>query len=139
MRMEPTNNGTSVKSREGFWMGLPKWRQWFYRECGENRALCSGGLCRPLVASVPLPLFTSDKWEASLVGGNRGVQKCDSIDPLSLVIKCLGGRGDLIVLIINKRPPPSGGQVNTHIHMTSDVFGLTNTKHLRRNAVLHGK
>jgi hypothetical protein len=23
------------------------------------------------------------------------------------------------------------------IHMTSDVFGLSNTKHLRRNAVLH--
>jgi len=28
-----------------------------------------------------------------LEGGNRGVQKCDSVDSLSLVIKCLGGGG----------------------------------------------
>jgi hypothetical protein len=52
-----------------------------------------GGLCHPLVAAVPPPLFTSDKREASLGGGNCGVQKCDSVDPLSLVIKCLGGGG----------------------------------------------
>jgi hypothetical protein len=90
MRMEPTNNGTLVKLREGFRMGPPKRRQRFYRECRENNwALRRGWLCRPLAAAVPLPLFTSDKREASLMGGNRGVQKCDSVDPLSLVIKCL--------------------------------------------------
>ncbi len=30
-------------------------------------------------------------------------------------------------------------QNSKEIHMTSDVFGLSNTKHLRRNAVLHGE
>jgi hypothetical protein len=121
MQMEPTNNGTSVGSREGFWMGPPKRQQRFYRECKENIwAPCRGRLHRPLAAAVPLPLFTSDKREASLDGGNCGIQKCDSVDPLSLVIKCLGGRGyksgDLVVPIINKQPSPSGGQVNTHTH-----------------------
>jgi hypothetical protein len=85
--MEPTNKGTFVGSREGFRTGPPTWQQQFYRECGENTwALCRGRLCRPLAAAVPPPLFTSDKREASLVGGNRGIQKCDSVDPLSLVI-----------------------------------------------------
>jgi hypothetical protein len=28
-------------------------------------------------------------------------------------------------------------QSSKEIHMTSDVFGLSNTKHLCRNAVLH--
>ncbi len=28
---------------------------------------------------------------------------------------------------------------SNEIHMTSDVFGLSNTKHLRRNAALHGE
>jgi hypothetical protein len=28
-------------------------------------------------------------------------------------------------------------QSSEEIHMTSEVFGLSNTKHLRRNAVLH--
>jgi hypothetical protein len=94
MRTEPTNNDTSVGSREGFWTGPPKWRQQFYRECGENTwAPCRGRLHRPLAAAVSPPLFTSDKREASLVGGNCGIQKCDSVDPLSLVIKCLGGGG----------------------------------------------
>jgi hypothetical protein len=119
MQMEPTNNGTSVGSRDGFWTGSPKWWQWFYRECRENTwALRRGWLCRPLAGAVPPPLFTSDKRDASLVGGNCGIQKCDSVDLLSLVIKCLGGGvyklGDLVVLIINKQPAPSGGQVNTH-------------------------
>ncbi len=98
MQMEPTNNGTLVGSREGFWTGPPKRWQWLYRECGENTwALCRGHLCRPLAAAVPPPLFTSDKREASPVGGNRGIHKCDSIDPLSLVIKCLGGGGGVWV------------------------------------------
>jgi hypothetical protein len=119
MQTEPTNNGTSVGLREGFWTGPPKRQRWFYRECGENTwAPCRGRLCRPLVAAVPLPLFTSDKRVASLAGGNCRIQKCDSVDPLSLVIKCLGGgeyeSGDLVVLIINKQPSPSGGQFNTH-------------------------
>jgi hypothetical protein len=85
-------DGTLVGSREGFWTGPPKRRQWFYRECGENTwALCRGRLRCPLAAAVPPPLFTSDKREASLVGRNCGVQQCDSVDPSSLVIKCLGG------------------------------------------------
>jgi hypothetical protein len=92
MRTEPTNNGTLVGSRDGFWIDPPKQRRQFYRECRENTwALCRGRLRRPLAAAVPLPLFTSDKREASLVGGNCGIQKCDSVDPLSLVIKCLVG------------------------------------------------
>jgi hypothetical protein len=53
-----------------------------------------------------------------LLGGNRGVQKCDSVDPLSLVIKCLGGGGhelgDSKVRTFGKRPLPPGDQVNTH-------------------------
>jgi hypothetical protein len=119
MRMGPTNNSTLGGSREGFQTGPPKQRRWSYRECRENTwALHRGRLCRPLAAAVPPPLFTSDKREASLVGGNCGVQKCDSVDPLSLVIKCLKGggdkSGDLVVQIINKQPPPSGCQVNTH-------------------------
>jgi hypothetical protein len=115
------NNGTLVGSREGFRMGPPKRRQQFYRECGENTwALCRGQLCHPVAVAVPPPLFTSNKREASLAGGIHGIQKCDSVDPLSLVIKCLEGGGyelgDLVVLIIDKRPFPSGGQVNTHTH-----------------------
>jgi hypothetical protein len=119
MQTEPTNNGTLVRSREGFWTGPPKRRRQFYREYRENTwAPCRGQLCRPLAAAVPPPLFTSDKREASLAGGNFRIQKCDYVDPLSLVIRCLGGggdeSGDLVVLIINKQPSPSGGQVNTH-------------------------
>ncbi len=30
-------------------------------------------------------------------------------------------------------------QSSKEIHMTSDVFSLSNTKHLHRNAVLHGE
>jgi hypothetical protein len=30
-------------------------------------------------------------------------------------------------------------QSSKEIHMTSDMFGLSNTKHLRRNEVLHGE
>jgi hypothetical protein len=58
-----------------------------------------------------------------LEGGNRGVQKCDSVDPLSLVIKCLGEgggyeSGDSIVRTFTKQPSPPGDQVNTHTHTT---------------------
>jgi hypothetical protein len=119
MRMEPTNNVTLARSSDGIQMDQPKRRQQFYRECGENTwaglsdgiqmdlpkrrwqfyrecgentwAPHRGRLCRPLVAAVPPPLFISFIRGASLVGGNCGIQKCDSIDPLSLVIKCLGG------------------------------------------------
>jgi hypothetical protein len=51
------------------------------------------------------------------VGGNSGIQKCDSVYPLSLVIKCLGEgheSGNLVVATIDKLPFPSGGQVNAH-------------------------
>jgi hypothetical protein len=51
------------------------------------------GSLQGFAAAVSPPLFTSDKREVSLAGGNRGIQKCDSIDPLSLVIKCLGRGG----------------------------------------------
>jgi hypothetical protein len=91
MRTEPTNNDTLVMSREGFWMGPPKRRQRFYRECREQLGSLQGAALPPLAAAVPLPLFTSDKREVSLVGGNCEVQKCDSVDSLSLVIKSLGG------------------------------------------------
>jgi hypothetical protein len=78
MQTEPTNNGTLVGLREGFWRGAPKRRQRFYRECKENIwAPCRGQLHCPLAAAVPPPLFTSDKREASLDGGNCGIQKCD--------------------------------------------------------------
>jgi hypothetical protein len=84
MQMEPMNKGTSVESREGFQTGPPKGRRWFYRECGENTwTLCRGQLRRPLAVAVPPPLFTSDKREGSLVGGNCGIQKCDFVIKLS--------------------------------------------------------
>jgi hypothetical protein len=99
-------------------MGLPKQRRQFYGECGENTlAPYRGWLCCPLVGAVLPPLFIPFIREAHLVGGNCRIQKCESVDPLSLVIKCLGGEGqesgDLVVLTINKQPFPSGGQVNT--------------------------
>ena len=53
-----------------------------------------------------------------LEGGNCGVQKCDFVNPLSLVIKCLWGGGhelgDLRVRTFDKRPSSPGDQVNTH-------------------------
>ncbi len=56
MWMEPTNNGTSVKLRDGFWMGPPKRRQQFYRECGENTwALHKERLRHPLAATLLPP------------------------------------------------------------------------------------
>jgi hypothetical protein len=128
MRTKPTNNGTLV-GLEGFRTGPPKRRQRFYRECKENIwAPCRGRLHRPLAAAVPPPLFTSNKREASLDVGNRGIQKCDSVDTLSLVIKCLGGGGyelgDLLVPFIDKEPSPSGGQVNTLEGKTTAVIAV---------------
>jgi hypothetical protein len=80
--------------------------------------LTGGGFCHSLGAAGPPPLFASFIRVASLVGGNCGIQKCNSIGPLSLVIKCLeGGRyesGDLVVPMIDKRPSPSEGQLNTY-------------------------
>jgi hypothetical protein len=116
--MEPMNNGTLVGLNDGIWMDPPKRQRRFYRECGENTwAPHRGRLCSPLAGAVPPLLFTSYIREASLVGGNSGMQKCDSVYPLRLVIKCLGGggyeSGDLVVLIIDKQPSPSGSQVNT--------------------------
>ncbi len=61
-------------------------------ECGENNwAPHRGRLCRFLGATALNPLFIFSARGTSLEGGNRGVQKCDSVDSLSLVIKCLGG------------------------------------------------
>jgi hypothetical protein len=42
---------------------------------GDTRAPHRGGLCRTLVVAVPPPLFTSFIRDASLVGGNGGIQK----------------------------------------------------------------
>jgi hypothetical protein len=75
--------------------------------------------CR--TALKPLLIFSARG--TRLEGGNRGVQKCDSVDPLSLVIKCLGEgggyeSGDSIVRTFTKQPSPPGDQVNTHTHTT---------------------
>jgi hypothetical protein len=86
------SNGTLVGSSDGIWTDPPKRQRRFYRECGENTwAPHRGRLCRPLAAAVPLLLFTSYIRGASLVGRNCRIQTCYSVDPLSLVIKCLGG------------------------------------------------
>ena len=50
-------------------------------------------LRRPLGATAINPLFIFSARGARLEGGNHGVQKCDSVDSLGLVIKCLGGGG----------------------------------------------
>ena len=51
-----------------------------------------------------------------MVSGNHGNQMCVSIDPLSLVIKCLGGEEhklrDLEVLTIDKQPFPHSQEVS---------------------------
>jgi hypothetical protein len=91
---ELTNNGTLVGLSDGIQMDLPKQQWQFHRECGENTlAPHRGQLCCPLVAALPPPLFTFFIQEAHLLGGNRGIQKCDYVDPLGLVINCLGGGG----------------------------------------------
>jgi hypothetical protein len=95
IRNKLTNNSTSVRSSDGIQTDPPKRRRWFYWQCGENAWAHRGQLCRPLVVAVPPPLFTSFKQEVRLVGGNCGIQKCDSIDSLSLAIKCLGGGGQV--------------------------------------------
>ena len=88
-------------------------------ECGENNwAPHRGRLCRPLGATALNPLFIFSARGTRLEGGNRGVQKCDSVDSLSLVIKCLEGGGheleDSTVRTSSKRPSSPGDQVNTH-------------------------
>jgi hypothetical protein len=69
-------------------------------------------------ATALKPLLIFSAWGTRLEGGNCGVQKCDSVDPFSLVIKCLGGGGhelgDSIVQTFGKRPLSPGDQVNTH-------------------------
>ena len=63
-------------------------------ECGgKHSAPHRGRLRRPLVATALKPLLIFSARGTRLLGGNRGVQKCDSVDPLSLVIKCLGEGG----------------------------------------------
>ena len=92
-------------------------------ECGENNwALHRGRLCRPLGVTALNPLFIFSARGTHLEGGNRGVQKCDSVDSLSLVIKCLEGGGheleDSTVRTSSKRPSSPGDQVNTHTTWT---------------------
>jgi hypothetical protein len=58
---------------------------------GSTLGLLTGGdFAAPLWWLCHRPCYLFDTG-GSLVGGNRGIQKCDSVDPLSLVIKCLGG------------------------------------------------
>jgi hypothetical protein len=48
---------------------------------------------------------------------------------------------DFVRLITDSYPAQMNvyiSQGSKEIHMTSDMFGLSNTKHLCRNAVLHG-
>jgi hypothetical protein len=136
--MDLMNNGTLVGSRDGIQMDPPKRRWRFHRECGENTWAPHRG------AALPPPLFTSFIWEASLVGGNCGIQKCDSVDSLSLVIKCLVGEGhksgDLVVPTIDKRPFPSRGQVNTHMFRPQYNVRiiLTMTRAFRRYPIYRG-
>jgi len=42
---------------------------------------------------LPPPLFIYSARGVYMEGGNCGTQMYDSVDPLSLVIKCLGGGG----------------------------------------------
>jgi hypothetical protein len=95
-------------------------------ECGgKHSAPHRGRLRRPLVATALKPLLIFSARGTRLEGGNRGVQKCDSVDPLSLVIKCLGGGGheleDSIVRTFGKRPLSPGDQVNTHSMTLQEV------------------
>jgi hypothetical protein len=120
-QMGLTNNDTLVGSMDDIQKIPPKWLHWFYQVYGENIwATHRGWLRRPLVEDVPPPLSALFVRRESLVGGNCGIQKCDSMYSLSLVIKCLGGEGyksrDLKVLSsdVNKPPFLPGGQVNTH-------------------------
>ncbi len=88
-------------------------------ECeGKHLAPHRGRLHRPLVATALKPLLIFSARGTRPEGGNRGVQKCDSVDPLSLVIKCLGGGvarvGGLDSRYVDTRPFPPGDQVNTH-------------------------
>ncbi len=96
----------------------------FCLECGgKHSAPHRGRLRRPLVATALKPLLIFSARGTRLEGGNREVQKCDSVDPLRLVIKCLGGRGhelgDSIVRTFGKQPSPPGDQVNTHTHIVT--------------------
>ena len=45
------------------------------------------------MATALKPLLAFFARGTRLKGGNHGVKKCDSVDPLSLVIKCLWGGG----------------------------------------------
>jgi hypothetical protein len=105
MRTEAMNNGTLVGLNDGSRTGPSKWQQRFYRECGENTWVPHRGqLCRPLVASVPVPLFTSYKREASLVCGKCGIPPGESRDPPRRIPTAQGGgdkSGDLVVLSID--------------------------------------
>jgi hypothetical protein len=124
--MELTNNGTLVGSMDGICEVPPNWWHWFYRECGENNlAPHRGWLQHPLVVAVPPPLFAFFVRGESLLGRNCGIQKCGSVDPLSLVNKCLGGEGyklrDLEVLMLtNNSFPPEAKSTHTTTSSSSD-------------------
>ncbi len=100
-------------------------------ECGgKHSAPHRGRLRRPLVATALKPLLAFSARGTRLAGGSRGIQKCDSVEPLSLVIKCLGGGGheseDSKVRTFEKRPSLSRDQVNTHTPQPPSIAPRSN-------------
>ena len=93
---ELENRGTSVRSVDGIRSAhLSGGVGFAWNVEGSIWPLTGGGcaaplwrLRRPLVATALKPLLAFFARGTRLEGGNRGVQKCDSVDPLSLVIKC---------------------------------------------------
>ncbi len=80
--------------------------------------LTGGGFAAPLWRMCHHPYLPFSYGRRIWLGGNCGIQKYDFVDPLTLVIKCLEGEGhesgDLVVLMINKRPFPPETK-STHI------------------------
>ncbi len=99
-------------------------------ECGgKHSAPHRGRLRRPLVATALKPLLAFFARGTRLEGGNRGVQKCDSVDPLSLVIKCLGGGGheseaSIVRTSTHGLLPLETKLTHTHFGESSGDFGL---------------
>ncbi len=85
---------------------------------GRTQPLTVGRLRRPVWRLCQSPDSSFLQGGRRLEGGNRGVKKSDSVDLLTLVIKCLGGGGheleDSKVRTFSKRPFSPGDQVNTH-------------------------
>jgi hypothetical protein len=85
MQTELANRGTLVGSMDGIRSA--------HLSGGEGFTWNVGRTIGILTVTVLNPLFIFFARGTCLEGGKRGVQKCDSVDPISLVIKCLGGGG----------------------------------------------